>query len=328
MNSIMCFKNHSYLHSLMTQNKIPYCVIKGAASAHYYSEPLCRMMGDVDFYVHPDHIERAMKIFLSEGFQRHDENHAYHIVLKKGSMHFEMHFDPISAPYGDVGRVYREYWNDLISDSQMICDEPAKYRGPSAFHHGLITLAHLQHHLVAEGIGLRHLCDWAVFANSFTEDEFVEIFEKKLKAVGLWRFACLISLAASEYMGMPYKSWMGNDLSTATDLMNDILSGGNFGRKDKQRRYEALFISDRGKNGFKTNRILQVMKSLNRIVRDRWKIVEKIPLIYPVGWVYFSLRYVIRLILGVRKLDIADTYKQSGERKELYKRVKLFEPEE
>jgi hypothetical protein len=129
-------------------------------------------------------------------------------------------------------------------------------------------------------------------------------------------------------MGMPYKSWMGNDLSTATDLMNDILSGGNFGRKDKQRRYEALFISDRGKNGFKTNRILQVMKSLNRIVRDRWKIVEKIPLIYPVGWVYFSLRYVVRLILGVRKLDIADTYKQSGERKELYKRVKLFEPEE
>lgn len=327
MNNIKCFKNHAYLHSLMTKNNIPYCILKGAAAAFYYSEPLLRGMGDVDFYVHPDDIDRAMEVFVAEGFERKDKNHLYHIVLRKGDIHFEMHFEPISVPYGEVGDIYREYWKDIRESAAVVSDGLTEFKAPSTFHHGLITLAHIQHHLVAEGIGLRHLCDWAVFANSFSEEEFVSIFEERLKRIGLWRFACILSLAASEYIGMPYKKWMGDEHTLARELISDILLGGNFGRKDKQRKYEGMFISDRGKNGMDTNRFVQAFRSLNRIVRSYWKIVERIPLLYPIGWLYFSFRYLFRLITGKRKLDIANTYKQSGKRKEFYKQLRIFEPE-
>ena len=104
--------------------------------------------------------------------------------------------------------------------------------------------------------------------------------------------------------------------------------GGNFGRKDGQRRYEAMFISDRGKNGMETNRFVQVFRSLNSIVKTYWRIVDKIPLLYPVGWLYFSFRYLFRLITGKRKLDFADTYRQSGRRKKFYKKLRIYEPEE
>ena len=70
------------------------------------------------------------------------------------------------------------------------------------------------------------------------------------------------------------------------------------------------------------------LKSLNQIVADNWKLAAKIPLLYPIGWVYFSIRYLIRVILGKRKLNLVDTYVKSGERKELYKKLNLFEPEE
>lgn len=328
LSNIICFKNHSYVHSLMTGNDIPYCILKGAASAHYYDEPLCRCMGDVDFYVHPDDLERAQAVFEREGFVRTDKNHLIHAVLKKDNVHCEMHFAPIAEPDGHVGEIYRKYWEDIRECSGIVCDHPAEYSAPSDFHHGLITLAHIQHHLVAEGVGLRHLCDWAVFVNSFSDEEFAVTFEERLKRVGLWRLARLLGLAASEYLGLPYKNWMGDERDLASELMNDILAGGNFGRKDRQRQYEGLFISDRGKNGFESNRFAQVFRSLNRIVRSQWKIVEKLPLLYPVGWLYFSVRYLVRLLLGKRKLDIADTYKQSGKRKELYKKFKLFEPED
>lgn len=327
LSNIKCFKDHAYIHSLMTRNNIPYCMLKGAVSASYYPDPLWRGMGDVDFYVHPEDIERAMEVFVADGFTRVDKNHPYHIVLKKGDIHCEMHFEPIAAPYGRVGEIYRAYWKDIREKASVASDMLAEYKAPSPFHHGLITLAHIQNHLVAEGIGLRHLCDWAVFANAFSEEEFVSIFEEPLKRVGLWRFACILSLAASEYLGMPYRKWMGNERDLATELIGDILLGGNFGRKNTQRQYEALFISDRGKNGMKTNRFVQAFRSLNYIVRGHWRIVNKIPLLYPIGWVYFSFRYLFRLITGKRKLDLADTYKQSGKRKKFYKKLRIFDPE-
>lgn len=328
VSNLLCFKQHAYLHSLLRRNHIPYCMIKGTVSASYYPEPLLRGMGDVDFYVHPDDIERATEVILQDGFARTDINHAYHITLAKDRMRCEMHFEPVSVPYGEVGAVYREYWQDIIESAQLFSDGITAYMAPTAFHHGLITLAHFQGHLVSEGIGLRHFCDFAVFANTFSDEEFTAVFREKLKRVGLWRLATLLGLAASEYMGMPYRSWMGDDRGTAAELMADILAGGNFGRKDGQRAYEGLLISDRGKNGVHTNRFVQIIISLNNLTRNYWKIVDKLPILYPVGWVYFSVRYLVRLLLGKRKLNVSDALKQSERRRAFYAKLRLFEPEE
>ena len=59
---------HQYLHELMTKAGIPYVVLKGAASAYYYPLPHQRMMGDVDFLVAEDDVERAMELLIGEGF--------------------------------------------------------------------------------------------------------------------------------------------------------------------------------------------------------------------------------------------------------------------
>lgn len=45
-------------------------------------------------------------------------------------------------------------------------------------------LLHVAGHLINTGIGLRHLCDWAVFVAKFSDEGFCEMFEDKLKAVG------------------------------------------------------------------------------------------------------------------------------------------------
>ena len=62
--NINCFRNHKYLHDLMTKNQIPYTIIKGPASSRHYPEPLLRNMGDVDFFVPPEHIDAARRVFL------------------------------------------------------------------------------------------------------------------------------------------------------------------------------------------------------------------------------------------------------------------------
>jgi hypothetical protein len=129
-------------------------------------------------------------------------------------------------------------------------------------------------------------------------------------------------------MGMPYKEWMGNDYETADELLEDIVYGGNFGRKDKQRSYEGMFIADRDTGDMSKGRLIQIFSSLNDIVDSRWRVAKKCPLLYPIGWAYFSLRYLIRVLLGKRKMNLLDTYQKSGHRREKYAKFRVFEPEE
>ena len=157
-----CFKNHAYLHRLMQENGISYCVLKGAASAIYYPDLLQRSMGDVDFYVHPDDVERAFDIFIKEGFVQEYENNPNHIVLMNGKKHFEMHSKPIAYHDGETGDIFKEYWSDIRECATLYSDGLSTFYAPSAFHHGFILLTHFQHHLFHEGVGLRHFLDWQI----------------------------------------------------------------------------------------------------------------------------------------------------------------------
>lgn len=328
MGTVQCFRNHGYLHALMEKNGIPYCIIKGAASAQYYADPLSRNMGDVDFYVPTEHLQKARAVLLEDGFEEQEQAHGYHASFFKKGTHLELHFAPIAAPDGELGALFYEYW-DGICDRSVLCEGGiVRFRMTDPFLHGFILLSHLQSHLLSEGVGLRHVCDWLVFTERFSDEEFLSLFRDRLKRVGLWRLACLLCLAASEYLGMPYREWMGEDRQTARALFEDILRGGNFGSKDRRRLYEGYFISDNRRTSVKRNRILQAFSSVNDLVDRYWSLPKRFPILYPFGWIYFSLRFFFRRLTGKRKVSVRSAYSESKKRKELYESLRLLTPED
>lgn len=318
---------------MLTEAGIAYTVLKGSASASYYADPLSRVMGDVDFLVDAADLERASALFCDAGFTAHAENHECHVILRREKTHLEMHHTPPGVPEGEVGARIRSYLSDLLLSSRLIQNRVVTCRCPDDFHHGLILLMHMQHHLLAEGIGLRHLCDWAVFVGRFSDADFRACFEARLRPVGLWRCARLLSLAAVLYLGLPRQDWMGGDAGeedTAHALMADILAGGNFGRKDRQRMYEGMFISDRGKDGVKNNRIGMAFRSLNRITCTKWPFFEHCRPLLPVGWCMAGAVYLHnnrrRRRQGIT-VSAADAYQRSAARIALYRKLELYEPE-
>lgn len=324
-----CIQNetwHGYLDCLMKENNIPYVVLKGAASAYYYPKPELRQSGDVDFLIHKEDIDRASAVLEKEGFQPWEEDHICHIVFRKGQIHYEMHFEPAGVPNGKAGEVIRKYLQDIQITAEEIQNETFSCQIPDLFHHGLILLLHMQHHLLSEGIGLRHLCDWAVFFASCSETEFKNIFQERLERGGLWQFAKIISLTAHMAVGAPYRSWMGEDYALAAGLLMDILSGGNFGSKDHQRMYEGIFISNRGKDGVRHSRIVQFIFTLNQVVYTHWPKAKRWKILLPPGWLFFGIRQIIRMATGKRrKIDFMESYQNSSKRKELYQQLRLFE---
>lgn len=241
-NNIRIGHNHSLLHEWMSVPNIPYVILKGVASASCYPTPAYRSMGDVDFLVKTEDVERAGKVLEEHGLKPWDQEHISHIVYRGPRMHYEMHFNIAGTPNGTAGDLVREYTKDIFDTAETKSIVSGVATLPSPFHHGLILLLHTCHHLTGEGIGLRHLCDWAVFENSFLEVEFKQLFEDKLKTIGLWRFAQILTKVSIKYLGAEEREWAVADDELVDALMEDILSGGNFGKKDQTRSIQTMLI--------------------------------------------------------------------------------------
>lgn len=330
------FAEHGELHELMTANEMPYVAMKGLASAMYYPEPSLRSMGDVDFLVEKENVSRAGKLLESIGFavDHGEEDDGIHIAYTRQPMSiWELHHSVNGIPNNEVGVIIRAEMDKAISTAETAEVDGSVCRLPDNLHHGLTMLLHTASHLTSEGVGMRHLCDWVVFASALSDAEFREIFEKKLKSFGLWRFAQALTLLGIRYLGAPNRVWTLEaveshklDDTTLEGLMNDILSGGNFGTKDRNRYREIKYISDRsegtvGKNGI----FRQGFKAMNDKVRRDYKTIGKHKALLPVGYLAEGGKYLGLLLTGKRKSSgTKQMLREAAERKRIYSALNLF----
>lgn len=325
-NSRICYA-HTMLHNLLTGAGITYVILKGCASAEYYPEPLLRTMGDVDFYVRENDKKTVHDLLIKNGFVFNDHHHEIECAYEKDGVILELHWGITGVPGGKTGALIQQYFEDIFEKSSLKQLDLARYNTPSLFHHGLIMLLHVARHMITGGIGLRHFCDWAVFVDK-VGDDFVPMFEDKLKQVGLWCFAQIMTQFCTQYLGLPQQNWAGiAEKQLLNKLKDDVFAGGNFGHKDLTRADEAKFITSRKKGGVNyDSNIKQAVLSANEIVRKHWKFADKVPIVYPAGWAFFGGRYAIRSIAGKReRVKVSTLVKGAEKRKEIYKGLKLFE---
>lgn len=325
------FQEHNELHELMESRQIPYVTIKGLASAYYYPDPSLRDMGDVDFLVFENDFEASKRSVLSAGFKlNHGDDDSIHIAFNREPVSiWEQHRCVNGIPEGSVGELIREELDKTIETSELVELDGAVCRIPDKFHHGLIMLLHMISHMTSEGIGLRHLCDWAVFVNSISNDEFVGLFSEKLNSFGLWKFAQIMTATSEKYLRIEHKEWIESaelDDDLLEDVITDILNGGNFGKKDLNRYREIKYISDRNDRTVDNKSVFyQVLNSLNKKVYGDYSVISRHKMLLPVGWIAEGGKYIGLLISGKRKnKDTSAMLKEAAKRKDTYSQMDLF----
>lgn len=326
---------HGELHKLMSENNIPYSVLKGLASAYYYPEASLRDMGDVDFLVGEKDFSNAEQALFGAGFRldHGGDPDDIHVAFKREPASiWEQHRSVNGVPAGEAGEKIRAELLKIIPTARQVRLDGVECLIPDDFHHGLIMLLHLAAHLTSEGIGLRHLCDWAVFADSLSNEEFTALFERNLKTFGLWRFAAIMTQVSEKYLGISPKPWahsvrIGDE--ALTDVMSDILSGGNFGKKDLNRYREIKYISNRGERTVDGKSVFsQAFLTLNAKVYDDYSFIRNHKFLLPLGWVAEGAKYLALLLGGKRKSEnTAAMLKEAASRKSIYSNMKLFEAE-
>lgn len=326
--AIRNLQDHLKLHELLSGKDIPYVILKGQASSMYYPEPILRASGDIDFLIDKNDIDKTDIILRQEGFSRIDgsEKHAFHWEYSKGDSFVEMHWNIPGVPENDS--IVKKYASDIVSKANLINSGSGSFYVPSAFHHGLVLLLHTLGHLTSSGIGLRHLCDWLVFENSFTDAQFTEIFEKPLREIGILKFAQVMTETGIRYFGCGKRKWCETiDDQLCEAFLEDIFDGGNFGRKNSLRKTQTKFIRSNSSRKITDGNVLYtVFTNLNFKAKEEYPCVKKHCFLMPVGWGLVIIRYIWLLITGRRVYSINEKNVGSAvKRQRLYSELSLFE---
>ena len=322
-------RSHGELHELLTAGHIPYVILKGMASAACYPDPFLRTMGDIDFLVGKGRLDEAKELLIREGFTAGAEGkHHAHLAFRRGEAVFEMHWEPNGLPDGEKGDICRGFLSDIFETAVLYETQSERFLIPDDFHHGLILLLHTAKHMINTGIGLRHLCDWAVFAGRLDEQTFRGIFENRLRTAGLWRFAQILTQLSAEYLGCPPRAWAADeaDRDLLESLMEDVFASGNFGRKDAERINEAKLITSGGAGGMADRSGSALLSAFSEKAYKALPLCRKVRFLLPIGWLIAGVKHLRMIARGKRpKFRIGRTVSGAKARRKIYREFRLFQ---
>lgn len=161
------------------------CVLKGIGFAQYYPTPSRRQCGDIDMWVGGDRKEvmdfLSKKYVLGVNVWHHVDVHIYDDVET------EIHFHPtwLHNPFHNK-RLQK--WFESSKDKQMVVDERLGFAYPSVEFNAAYSLLHSFHHLIEEGLGLRHIVDYFYILKKLPAEQRSGVIEN-LKEFGLLKFA-------------------------------------------------------------------------------------------------------------------------------------------
>ena len=326
-SNLKVLKAQNDLVEVMKENGFPYAIIKGTSASYYYKTPYERSLGDVDFLIDAGNREEIEKLLIEKGYEKDPMAHISHVIFTKPNAHLEMHFEVAGLPDNEHKKRVKEFLEPTVETAKVTDIDGNYFSTPKEIYHGVIILLHTQHHLLGEGLGLRHLCDLAVFVQKTRcEDFWPNDIIPLLKEIGLYKFLQVMVTACVNYLNIDRPSWLidGYD-DLASEVIGDVMQSGNMGKKDKVRANSGMLLAKKGKK--KRGAISTLAISLHRAVLIKYPFVKKWWIIYPFIYIYKAVQNVLRMIFG-KRTSLNKMIPEAKKRQALYDKLDVYKTKE
>ena len=221
------------LFSMLREDGMRCCVLKGQGNALMYPNAYSRNPGDIDVWVNASR-EQIME-YAKKHFEIGDDIRYHHLETSLDGVPMELHFFPCTMN-NPVYNARLQKWfkrnaDLLCSNVVSLPDGIGEIAIPTTAFNVIYQLTHLYHHFFDEGIGMRQIIDYYYVVN---KDEFLVIkdtLQKELKHLGLWKFAGAVMYVLHETLGLSEEKMIAPmDEKRGKLLLEEILEGGNFGQ--------------------------------------------------------------------------------------------------
>jgi hypothetical protein len=275
------------LYTLLQKENISFVILKGAAAAIYYPEPIYRCMGDIDFIVKPEDFDRAAKCMSENGYHLIDPNHPRHYEYKKDNIILELHYR-----FSVLKDTKSEIWqDDLILDAinHATCETMNCFTFPilPPLENGLVLLTHINQHM-ENGLGLRQIIDWMLYVDKeMTDAYWINTFEPVVVKTGLKTLAITVTKMCQIYLGLSTELTFCQDadIELCSELMEYVIAQGNFGQKRGNQHNTAI-------RTLGINSISSLFTILQQKGSQNWYATQKYPFLRPFAWIYQIGRYM------------------------------------
>ena len=221
------------LFSMLREDGMRCCVLKGQGNALMYPNPYSRTPGDIDVWINASR-ERIME-YARKTFELGDDIRLQHLETSLDGVPVELHFFPCSMNnpiyHARLQKWFRRNADLQCSNVVSLPDGAGDVAVPTTAFNVIYQLTHLYHHFFDEGIGMRQIIDYYYVVNN---DELLVIrdtLQRELKHLGLWKFAGAVMYVLHEALGLSDEKMIAPmDEKRGKLLLVEILNGGNFGR--------------------------------------------------------------------------------------------------
>ena len=165
----------SKLFSMLREDGMRCCVLKGQGNALMYPNPYSRTPGDIDVWINASR-ERIME-YASKKFELGDDIRLQHLETSLDGVSVELHFFPCSMN-NPIYHARLQKWFRRNADLQCshivgLPDGAGDIAIPTTAFNVVYQLTHLYHHFFDEGIGMRQIIDYFLVVNDFSKNEFL-----------------------------------------------------------------------------------------------------------------------------------------------------------
>lgn len=224
----------SKLFSMLKEDGMRCCVLKGQGNALMYPNPYSRTPGDIDVWIDASR-ERIME-YAQKKFELGDNIRLQHLETSLDGVPVELHFFPCSMNnpiyHARLQKWFRRNADLQCSNVVSLPDGAGDIAIPTTAFNVVYQLTHLYHHFFDEGIGMRQIIDYYFVASMLNVNcEMLTWLQKDLKHLGLWKFAGAVMYVLHEALGLSEEKMIAPmDEKRGRLLLAEILDGGNFGR--------------------------------------------------------------------------------------------------
>ena len=172
----------SKLFSMLREDGMRCCILKGQGNALMYPNAYSRNPGDIDVWVNASRDQ--ITEYAKKHFELGDDIRYQHIETSVDGVPVELHFFPCTMN-NPIYNARLQKWFKRNADLQCsnvvsLPDGLGEIAVPTTAFNVIYQLTHLYHHFFDEGIGMRQIIDYFLVVNDFSKNVFLNNKSSKI----------------------------------------------------------------------------------------------------------------------------------------------------
>ena len=167
----------SKLFSMLREDGMRCCILKGQGNALMYPNPYSRTPGDIDVWIDASR-ERIME-YAQKKFELGDDIRLQHLETSLDGVPVELHFFPCSMNnpiyHARLQKCFKRNADLQCSHIVGLPDGAGDIAIPTTSFNVIYQLTHLYHHFFDEGIGMRQIIDYYYVVNNYLSNPSVSL---------------------------------------------------------------------------------------------------------------------------------------------------------